>query len=368
MATVTTYTAARMKAIEDASVVDGDVVGDNLILTRFDASTINAGNVRGPQGIQGIQGNANIVICTAATRPTGGALYEGLFIYETDTDRVYVYNGTEWVPRGSTVVCTSTTRPVTSVYDGMEIYETDTDRFYVYNGTTWVSITPTRICTSSTRPTGALLFDGLAIYETDTNRPYIYDGSAWEYKGGPVLCTSGARPASPFQGLMIYETDTNRMYAYTGSAWTYVSGGTNPTAAKAYRTSNQNTLVTGWTTLSLTTEDYDYGNNMVNGAYTVPETGMYSIHGQATLFLNNNPQRFILAIMTDGQDVLRSGGGGLIRGGSTGDPFDFIVATEAPCAAGQVLTLRAYNGHPNDIQVIWAGASAKNPSFSVRRV
>lgn len=47
MATITGLTAARMLAIEAASVVDGEVVGDNLILTKHDASTIDAGNVRG---------------------------------------------------------------------------------------------------------------------------------------------------------------------------------------------------------------------------------------------------------------------------------------------------------------------------------
>lgn len=36
-----------------------------------------------------------IVVCTSTTRPTTG-LYEGLFIYETDTDKVYVYSGTAW--------------------------------------------------------------------------------------------------------------------------------------------------------------------------------------------------------------------------------------------------------------------------------
>jgi len=45
-----------MLAIEAASVVDGEVVGDNLILEKFDGSTINAGNVRGPQGVQGVPG------------------------------------------------------------------------------------------------------------------------------------------------------------------------------------------------------------------------------------------------------------------------------------------------------------------------
>ena len=43
-----------------------------------------------------------IVVCTSTTRPTTG-LYEGLFIYETDTDRVLVYSGAAWVgvvPKG----------------------------------------------------------------------------------------------------------------------------------------------------------------------------------------------------------------------------------------------------------------------------
>lgn len=50
MATVTGLTAARMAAIEAASIVDGEVVGDDLILTRHDSTTVNAGNVRGTSG------------------------------------------------------------------------------------------------------------------------------------------------------------------------------------------------------------------------------------------------------------------------------------------------------------------------------
>lgn len=57
MATVTGYTAARMKQIEDSAVVDGDVVGDNLILTKHDGSTVDAGNVRGPVGATGPKGD-----------------------------------------------------------------------------------------------------------------------------------------------------------------------------------------------------------------------------------------------------------------------------------------------------------------------
>jgi hypothetical protein len=54
MGIVTGLTAARMMAIEAASVVSGIVSGDNLILTKHDGSTINAGNVRGATGAPGI--------------------------------------------------------------------------------------------------------------------------------------------------------------------------------------------------------------------------------------------------------------------------------------------------------------------------
>jgi hypothetical protein len=36
-------------------------------------------------------------LCTSGTRPTGGNLYEGVIITETDTDRVLYYDGTNWI-------------------------------------------------------------------------------------------------------------------------------------------------------------------------------------------------------------------------------------------------------------------------------
>lgn len=115
MATITGYTAARMQAIENASVVSGVVTGDNLILTKFDATQINAGNVRGPQGIAGPTGPVpeaplntttygrkngawvsaeGVRVVTSATRPASPP--EGTVIYETDTDEIYSWNGTAW--------------------------------------------------------------------------------------------------------------------------------------------------------------------------------------------------------------------------------------------------------------------------------
>lgn len=56
MATVTGLTAARMKIVEGQSIVDARLEGDDLILTSFDETDINVGNVRGPAGPQGESG------------------------------------------------------------------------------------------------------------------------------------------------------------------------------------------------------------------------------------------------------------------------------------------------------------------------
>lgn len=40
---------------------------------------------------------------------------------------------------GSTIICTSSTRP-SSPFEGMEIYETDTDKVLIYSGTGWATI------------------------------------------------------------------------------------------------------------------------------------------------------------------------------------------------------------------------------------
>jgi hypothetical protein len=53
MPTVTGLTAAKMREIEDASIVDGNVVAGNLILIKHDGSQVNAGSVEGSQGPAG---------------------------------------------------------------------------------------------------------------------------------------------------------------------------------------------------------------------------------------------------------------------------------------------------------------------------
>lgn len=52
-------------------------------------------------------------------------------------------------------VCTSSTRPVTP-YDGQTIYETDTDKLFVWNGSIWKEFVQTHIGAASQYPTSTV--------------------------------------------------------------------------------------------------------------------------------------------------------------------------------------------------------------------
>lgn len=57
MATVTGMTAAAMQAIVDDNIIDGEIVGSNLILSTRGGTPIDAGVVVGPQGDPGVDGD-----------------------------------------------------------------------------------------------------------------------------------------------------------------------------------------------------------------------------------------------------------------------------------------------------------------------
>lgn len=60
MATITGLTAERMLEIEDASIIDGEIRGGDLILIKHDGTEINAGPVEGPVGPSGPAGPSGI--------------------------------------------------------------------------------------------------------------------------------------------------------------------------------------------------------------------------------------------------------------------------------------------------------------------
>lgn len=183
MAEVTVYDAERMKAIEDASVVNGEIdVNGHLVLTRFDESEIDAGLVA-----------SSPRIVTSATRPTAPDLYHGMQIYETDTNKLLVWNNVAWIDLGfGTILCTAATRPATP-YNGMRIYETDTKRTYVHDGTNWLLISPMPH-SEGVQVTGTA--------QTTTSATFV-----------------NANPAVQVANFVKYRADTKLLVAYDGAVY-----------------------------------------------------------------------------------------------------------------------------------------------------
>lgn len=65
--------------------------------------------------------------------------HEGMAVYRTDLDVLYIYDGTTWRARGQANVSSSANlSTINNPYDGMIAVTRDTDAVYVYNGTSWV--------------------------------------------------------------------------------------------------------------------------------------------------------------------------------------------------------------------------------------
>ena len=124
MATVTGFTAARSLAIENGTIVSGTIQGDNLILTKKDGTTVNAGIVRGatgatgatgPTGATGAQGSAGTSILSGNINPTSSVGNNGDFYINTQTTTLFgpkaggvwpsgvsLTGGTSGIPTGGT--------------------------------------------------------------------------------------------------------------------------------------------------------------------------------------------------------------------------------------------------------------------------
>lgn len=103
MATVTAYSAARMKQIEDAAIIDGNVVSDHLILVRFDGSQIDAGIVRGATGATGATGPAGpsipsgaVMMWSSTSAPSGWLIADGTAISRSTYATLFAIIGTSY--------------------------------------------------------------------------------------------------------------------------------------------------------------------------------------------------------------------------------------------------------------------------------
>lgn len=126
-----------------------------------------------------------------------------------------------YLAKQAVIVCTSGTRPSSPV-EGMLIYETDTDDIFLYNGTNWVRIHPTtQILTSGAAVTTSAAAESTiaTIVVPAQNFPYLVTIWAQVFKSQTVAGDSFALHikstgaiVSTARGLQAQETLTNFTY------------------------------------------------------------------------------------------------------------------------------------------------------------
>lgn len=97
MATVTGYTAARTKEIEDSSIIGGlvNALGRLILRTRAGAD-IDAGSVVGPRGPSGLGPTGSITMFAGDSAPEGHLLCDGTAVSRTAYSTLFSVIGTKY--------------------------------------------------------------------------------------------------------------------------------------------------------------------------------------------------------------------------------------------------------------------------------
>lgn len=258
--------------------------------TPIDASTLNTMDV----GIK--TANDQFQTVTTAQRATLTPSV-GQAVWDSDLKQLMVYmnasGGNAWQPVGNRIVCASTTRP-SSPFEGQEIYETDSHRTLVYNGTSWVQV-------GDLDNTGGLSDAGLAqtvrVFANEAARDAAItapvEGQMCYLTAPTVPAATGGATYIPTGVRTIYNGTVwvcvTQVGAYTQNAGSVTSTSYTPTLSGSPGTNPSVTLVTGTTALvhirSLVVNNTTNATLMsvaVSGAGTVApidDNGLYiSVH------------------------------------------------------------------------------------------
>jgi hypothetical protein len=278
MATVTGFTAERMLEIENTTVVDGTVTGDNLILMTREGTPIDAGNVRGPQGIQGPVGPVESI------NDQAGATYAPrIFASKTLLDASWA-----GAPRGAIAVTT----------DNESIWEKNNTAWNIENGVRIFTNIAERNARWASPPSGAF------AVTLDTNQLWQYTttygwtkpwGMPWglisyaEWVGG-----SGDIGASPaFTGLFIQFTAVAQRKLLLTGHMTFLHKDTNGHCNLILRRDSTSVSQTNFTlgvncygTLHVRSIVTTNAGVHTYGLHASCDTGALNIIGGSTSFVN----------------------------------------------------------------------------------
>ena len=190
----------------------------------------------------------------------------GQCVWDSDLRQIMVYmnatTGNAWQPIGNSIVCASTTRPVTP-FEGQEIYETDTNRSWTYNGAAFVP--------------NDMVFTDEAARDAAITSPT--EGMHAYITGSTVAAATGAKTAVP----------TGIQTIYNGTDWvcvTPISAGST-TSATSTSTSYVTTLTGDATAVSVTlntgTSALVYLDNVLSNSSLSTLYISFSVSGATTL-------------------------------------------------------------------------------------
>ena len=238
MATVTGLTADRMLEIEAASVVDGDVVGDDLVLTRHDGSTLVAGNVRGPKGDAGVNmtagarwGNTNAYVVNN-TVGYGGRLYTCI---QANSDKCPPFYNDYWTPVTGASTETWPLMDPNFMAEDLDAYE-----LFWRSGTVTTALTQT----AGEFETG---FQAAKFVMAASSSQRIYERGEVLVRGGEVITVSvrakitAAAAVAPVVSVGLFQADKN------GSPQPFGAGAAEVGGAPLY-----GPLGTNWATFTFT--------------------------------------------------------------------------------------------------------------------
>lgn len=149
-----------------------------------------------------------ITNCTSSTRP--GSPAQGDFIYETDTNRIYVWNGSTWTAPGFGTAVSAPTAPSTSDHLVNKAYADSLVSGGLPPG--FVGMWPT-----TSAPSGWLICDGTAVSRTTYSGLFAAIGTTYgSGNGSTTFNLPDWRGRAPF-GYSATDTDFNAMGKTAGS-------------------------------------------------------------------------------------------------------------------------------------------------------
>lgn len=205
----------------------GDIAIDNSMIS----------DVRAPATAATYTVNSRFEALTTAQRDTLTP-FIGQTIYNTDTNQIQTWNGSEWATAGVQAVTTAE-RDALTPFVGLTVYNTTLSQLQTYDGANWVSV---GIFAVTTAERNALTpYAGLTVFNSDVSRIQVFDGAVWRDAGETffaALTTAQRNALTPFAGQVIFNTDTNEVQVWTGSIWDVIGVAPPPDYDTIFRTVN----------------------------------------------------------------------------------------------------------------------------------